>query len=43
MSISVALSDDNQRAVIQAFVNPLVTWVWVGGLVLIADADLPGP
>jgi cytochrome c-type biogenesis protein CcmF len=29
------MSDDNQRAVIQAFVNPLVTWVWVGGLVLI--------
>jgi cytochrome c-type biogenesis protein CcmF len=29
------MSDDGQRAVIQAFVNPLVTWVWVGGLVLI--------
>jgi cytochrome c-type biogenesis protein CcmF len=29
------MSDDNQRAVIQAFVNPLVTWVWLGGLVLI--------
>ncbi len=29
------MSDDNQRAVIQAFVNPLVSWVWVGGLVLI--------
>jgi len=29
------MSDDSQRAVIQAFVNPLVTWVWVGGLVLI--------
>jgi len=29
------MSDDNQRAVIQAYVNPLVTWVWVGGLVLI--------
>jgi len=29
------MSDDNQRAVIQAFINPLVSWVWVGGLVLI--------
>jgi len=29
------MSDDNQRAVIQAFVNPLVTWIWIGGLVLI--------
>jgi cytochrome c-type biogenesis protein CcmF len=29
------MSDDNQRAVIQAYVNPLVSWVWVGGLVLI--------
>jgi cytochrome c-type biogenesis protein CcmF len=29
------MSDDGQRAVIQAFVNPLVTWVWLGGLVLI--------
>jgi cytochrome c-type biogenesis protein CcmF len=30
-----AMSDDNQRAVIQAYVNPLVTWQWIGGLVLI--------
>ena len=30
------MSDDNQRAVIQAFVNPLTSWVWVGGLVLIS-------
>ena len=29
------MSDDNQRAVIQAYINPLVSWVWVGGLVLI--------
>ena len=29
------MSDDTQRAVIQAFVNPLVAWVWIGGLVLI--------
>jgi cytochrome c-type biogenesis protein CcmF len=29
------MSDDNQRAIIQAYVNPLVTWVWLGGLVLI--------
>ncbi|PWT97385.1 MAG: cytochrome C biogenesis protein [Terriglobia bacterium] len=30
------MSDDNQRAVIQAYVFPLVSWIWVGGLVLIA-------
>jgi len=29
------MSDDNQRAVIQAYVFPLVDWIWVGGLVLI--------
>jgi cytochrome c-type biogenesis protein CcmF len=29
------MSDDNQRAVIQAYVFPLVSWIWVGGLVLI--------
>jgi len=29
------MSDDNQRAVIQAYVLPLVMWVWIGGLVLI--------
>ena len=29
------MSDDNQRAVIQAYVFPLVCWIWIGGLVLI--------
>jgi cytochrome c-type biogenesis protein CcmF len=29
------MSDDNQRAIIQAYVNPLVFWIWAGGLVLI--------
>ena len=29
------MSDDNRRAVIQAYVNPLVSWVWIGGLTLI--------
>jgi cytochrome c-type biogenesis protein CcmF len=29
------MSDDNKRAVIQAYVFPLVTWIWIGGLVLI--------
>ena len=27
------MSDDNQRAVIQAYVFPLVSWIWVGVLV----------
>jgi cytochrome c-type biogenesis protein CcmF len=29
------MSDDNQRAVIQAYVFPLVDWIWIGGLVLV--------
>ncbi len=29
------MSDDGARAVIQAYVFPLVDWIWVGGLVLI--------
>jgi cytochrome c-type biogenesis protein CcmF len=29
------MSDDNRRAVIQAYVFPLVSWIWIGGLVLI--------
>jgi cytochrome c-type biogenesis protein CcmF len=29
------MSDDNKRAIIQAYVFPLVSWIWVGGLVLI--------
>jgi cytochrome c-type biogenesis protein CcmF len=29
------MSDDQTRAVIQAYVFPLVSWIWIGGLVLI--------
>jgi cytochrome c-type biogenesis protein CcmF len=29
------MSDDGLRAVIQAYIFPLVSWIWVGGLVLI--------
>ena len=29
------MSDDNQRAVIQAYVFPLVSWIWIGFWVLI--------
>jgi cytochrome c-type biogenesis protein CcmF len=29
------MSDDGKRAVIQAYVFPLVSWIWIGGLVLI--------
>jgi cytochrome c-type biogenesis protein CcmF len=29
------MSDDNQRAIIQAYVFPLIDWIWIGGLVLI--------
>ena len=29
------MSDDNKRAVIQGYYFPLVSWIWIGGLVLI--------
>jgi cytochrome c-type biogenesis protein CcmF len=29
------MSDDNKRAVIQAYVFPLVSWIWIGTLVLV--------
>jgi len=29
------MSDDQKRAIIQAYVFPLVSWIWIGGLVLI--------
>jgi cytochrome c-type biogenesis protein CcmF len=29
------MSDDNKRAILQAYVFPLVSWIWIGGLVLI--------
>jgi cytochrome c-type biogenesis protein CcmF len=29
------MSDDGVRAVIQAYIFPLVSWIWIGGLVLI--------
>jgi cytochrome c-type biogenesis protein CcmF len=29
------MSDDNQRAVIQAYIFPLVSWIWIGSLVLV--------
>jgi len=28
-------NEDQTKAVIQAYVNPLVAWVWIGGLVMI--------
>ncbi len=37
------MSDDNQRAVIQAYVFPLVSWIWIGDAGGdLRDADLPG-
>jgi cytochrome c-type biogenesis protein CcmF len=29
------MTDDNSKAIIQAYVKPLVDWVWIGGLILI--------
>ncbi len=34
--VNYAGVNDNQRAVIQAYVNPLVSWVWIGYYVLLA-------
>ena len=28
------MTEDNQRAIVQSYVFPLVTWMWIGGLVL---------
>src|SRR5476649_81719 len=37
------MSDDQKRAVIQAYVFPLVSWIWIGGLVLIGGTFVSGP
>ncbi|HWQ52978.1 MAG TPA: heme lyase CcmF/NrfE family subunit [Bryobacteraceae bacterium] len=28
------MTEDNQRAIVQAYVFPLVSWIWIGGLVM---------
>ncbi len=33
--VFAGMSDDGQRAVIQIYANPLVTWIWLGGLVFV--------
>jgi cytochrome c-type biogenesis protein CcmF len=33
--VFASISDDQKKAVIQVYVNPLVQWVWIGGLVII--------
>ena len=30
------MTDDNSKAIIQAYVFPLVSWIWIGTLVLVA-------
>jgi cytochrome c-type biogenesis protein CcmF len=30
------MNEDQSKAVLQAYVNPLVMWLWIGGLVVIA-------
>ncbi|MFQ5511551.1 MAG: heme lyase CcmF/NrfE family subunit [Candidatus Krumholzibacteriia bacterium] len=34
-TVFAGLSDDQERAVIQLYLNPLVAWVWIGTLVLV--------
>jgi cytochrome c-type biogenesis protein CcmF len=33
--VFAALSEDQKKALIQVYLNPLVNWVWIGGLVII--------
>jgi cytochrome c-type biogenesis protein CcmF len=33
--VFAALSENQQKALIQVYLNPLVSWVWIGGLVII--------
>lgn len=33
--VFASASDDKSKAVIQVYLNPLVSWVWIGGLVII--------
>jgi cytochrome c-type biogenesis protein CcmF len=35
-----SMSDDNQRAVIQSYVFPLVSWIWIGFWVLMAGTGI---
>jgi cytochrome c-type biogenesis protein CcmF len=32
--VFAGMDEDNEHAVIQVWINPLVSWVWIGGLVL---------
>jgi cytochrome c-type biogenesis protein CcmF len=32
--VFAGVSDDEQRAVIQLYLNPLVVWVWIGTIVM---------
>jgi len=33
--VFAGMAEDNQRAVLQIYINPLVLWVWVGGAVMV--------
>ena len=33
--VFAGMTDDQERAVIHAYLNPLVMWVWIGGLVMV--------
>jgi cytochrome c-type biogenesis protein CcmF len=33
--VFASVSEDQKKAVIQVYLNPLVSWVWIGGLVII--------
>jgi len=33
--VFTGMTDDGQRAVMQIFINPLVTWIWIGGFIVV--------
>ena len=34
--VFAGINEDNNKAIIQAWINPLVTWVWIGALLMVA-------
>jgi cytochrome c-type biogenesis protein CcmF len=32
--VFAGVNEDDQRAIIQVWINPLVLWVWIGGMIM---------
>jgi len=35
-AVFAGVSEETGKAVIQFYLNPLVTWIWIGGIVMLA-------